>query len=468
VTGSRSAGPRAGDGESDVPAGESDVPVGESDVPVGESDVPVGEFDVRFGEPDIRGGGSGVLAASPTSGSVSPPPRLGEPGTRVGESGIRLGEPETRVGESAIRLGESDVRGGESDVRVGAPVRRVRGSTVGATAGRGSHRRWGAVPPSASTSPSRVAGGRAVRPGASRGDRRHAPCRARSGSIVGVALQRSTLMIDAPPRAVAGLVRDADLAAEALRRAGHRLTGDARLLVAGAQVRLATRVLPGVRVPVRTVIGSVSPAGMTSKLVSGPVRAVHHDVRLRPFAAATLVVDEIRWTTPLGPLGRLADALLLRRVVRRLLAARAEVLAERAADLAAAPVVVATALVRDGRVLAAQRTRPAELAGRWELPGGRVEPGESEPDAVVRECREELGTEVRTTGRLGTDLPIPAGVLRVHAAVLDGGAPEPRALEHAALRWVGPDELGAVEWVDADRAVLDDLRDLLRAGAPVR
>ena len=126
-----------------------------------------------------------------------------------------------------------------------------------------------------------------------------------------------------------------------------------------------------------------------------------------------------------------------------------------------APAVVATALVRDGRLLVAQRTRPAELAGRWELPGGRVEPGEDESAAVVRECREELGTEVVPDGRVGTDLPIDVGVLRVHRARPAPGAAEPRALEHAAVRWVDAAECPGVDWVDADRAVVADLVRLL-------
>jgi 8-oxo-dGTP diphosphatase len=141
----------------------------------------------------------------------------------------------------------------------------------------------------------------------------------------------------------------------------------------------------------------------------------------------------------------------------------AEVLVDAVTELAQRRVVVATALVRDGRVLAARRTRPPALAGRWELPGGRVEPGESEPDAVVRECREELGCAVTPTRRIGSDLRIDAGVLRVHAAVPAPGA-QPVALEHSALRWVAPDELAGVDWVDADRAVLPDLRTLLTAG----
>ncbi len=277
---------------------------------------------------------------------------------------------------------------------------------------------------------------------------------------------RSTVRIDAPPRAVAGLLRDALVAAEAVSRAGHRWGAGPRLLAAGDEVRVAFRVLPGVRVPVRTVVGSISEAGMTSSLRAGPLPALHHDVVLTAAGAGTDVLDELRWTAPLGPLGRWADRLALRRGAAGLLAARRAVLVERAAALMAEPVVVATALVRDGRVLAAQRTRPPELAGRWELPGGRVERGESEPAAVARECQEELGVAVRATGRLGTDLPLDAAVLRVYAAELEPGSAEPQALEHAGLRWVGPGELDGVDWVDADRAVVAELRALLAPAGP--
>jgi 8-oxo-dGTP diphosphatase len=72
---------------------------------------------------------------------------------------------------------------------------------------------------------------------------------------------------------------------------------------------------------------------------------------------------------------------------------------------------------------------------------------------------------VVVAGRLGTDLPIDAGVLRVHVAELPPGAPEPRALDHAAVRWVGAAELDELDWVDADRAVLADLLALLEPGA---
>jgi 8-oxo-dGTP diphosphatase len=272
---------------------------------------------------------------------------------------------------------------------------------------------------------------------------------------------RSTALIDAPPCAVAGLLRDTELTERALRRDGHRMVVGTRLLAAGTEVRLGVRLLPGVRVPLRLVARGISERELTAELSAGPLRWLRHTLTLTPTGAGTLVLDELAWASPYGPLGRAVDVAVLRRLVLRAQAARLRLLAARAAALADRPVVVATAVRRDGRLLIAQRTRPPALAGRWELPGGRVEPGESEPAAVRRECREELGVSVLVHGRVGTDLPMAAGVLRVYLAELAPDAPEPRALEHAVLRWVGPDELAGIDWVDVDRAVLADLEALL-------
>ena len=222
-------------------------------------------------------------------------------------------------------------------------------------------------------------------------------------------------------------------------------------------MRVSVRIGLGVRVRMRIEVQAVSTAGTTAVLYCGPF-AFDHAAGLTPTPGGSIIVDELRWRAPL-----VVDA-VVRRLARRVRAARATALAEAALALVSGPVVVATAIVRDGRVLVAQRTRPPELAGQWELPGGRVEAGEPEDAAVIRECREELGTAVRVTGRLGTDLPIRAGVLRVHRAELVPGAPEPRALEHAQLRWVAAAELRDVNWVEADRAVVADLVGLLASG----
>ncbi|HEY0578829.1 MAG TPA: NUDIX domain-containing protein [Pseudonocardia sp.] len=124
-------------------------------------------------------------------------------------------------------------------------------------------------------------------------------------------------------------------------------------------------------------------------------------------------------------------------------------------------MVVGAAIVRDGRLLAQRRAVPARLAGRWELPGGRVELGESEPAALRRECQEELGARITVLGRVGVDVPLPGSVLRVYSATMTEGSPEPRALEHAGLRWVSGAELTELDWLDADRVLLPDLATLL-------
>jgi 8-oxo-dGTP diphosphatase len=130
-------------------------------------------------------------------------------------------------------------------------------------------------------------------------------------------------------------------------------------------------------------------------------------------------------------------------------------------------IVVAAALLRrceaGPAILAAERNHPEVLAGQWELPGGKVEPGEPETLALQRECREELGVEVAVGDRLGRDLPIsPGRVLRVFRAELRSGEPHPH--EHASLRWLTAGELDDVPWLPADRPLLPQLRQLLETG----
>ncbi len=115
------------------------------------------------------------------------------------------------------------------------------------------------------------------------------------------------------------------------------------------------------------------------------------------------------------------------------------------------------AIVRDGRVLAARRTFPAEAAGRWEFPGGKVEPGETPDIALVREIAEELGCTIAVTGWLPGEVPIgDRHVLTVALAELVSGEPQPT--EHDAVRWLGPDELDTVDWLEPDVPFLAELR----------
>ncbi len=124
--------------------------------------------------------------------------------------------------------------------------------------------------------------------------------------------------------------------------------------------------------------------------------------------------------------------------------------------------VVAAVLVRDGRVLAAKRAAHKREGGLWELPGGKVEPGEDDATALIRELGEELGVIVTVGAALGeSEHAYGHGVVRLvalHCTLVTG---EPTPLDHEALCWLGPHELESVPWAPADVPFLAALRALL-------
>lgn len=128
--------------------------------------------------------------------------------------------------------------------------------------------------------------------------------------------------------------------------------------------------------------------------------------------------------------------------------------------------VVAGAITSsDGRLLLAQRSYPVQVAGLWELPGGKVEPGEELAAALRRELREELEIDVEVgallaeTVELARDLTLVA----LWARIVDG---VPRAVEHSRLVWVSVDELedmaASNQLVPADTAWVPELCEVLR------
>lgn len=128
-------------------------------------------------------------------------------------------------------------------------------------------------------------------------------------------------------------------------------------------------------------------------------------------------------------------------------------------------IVVAGALIVKATLLVAQRGRPPELAGLWELPGGKVRPGESDGAALVRELAEELGIAVSVGPRLGEDVALgDATTLRAYLVTqtCDRVA---LAHDHRALRWVSADELERLDWVPADCAWVPALTRLMASGA---
>ena len=127
--------------------------------------------------------------------------------------------------------------------------------------------------------------------------------------------------------------------------------------------------------------------------------------------------------------------------------------------------MVACALVDpDGRVLVAQRPAGKPMAGLWEFPGGKVQPGESPEAALIRELEEELGVETRESCLApltfashaydGFHLLMPLYVCRRWHN-------EPHGREHQALRWVRPQRLHELAMPAADLPLIAPLCDLL-------
>jgi 8-oxo-dGTP diphosphatase len=198
-------------------------------------------------------------------------------------------------------------------------------------------------------------------------------------------------------------------------------------------------------------------------------RTLVHTRDFSATGAGTRVDELVEWDTALpAPLGGLVDRAVLRRRVRRAMQAHLDAYAAAAARLALdVTQVVGAALVDDRRrVLVAQRGS-GPLAGLWEFPGGKVEPGESDLSALVRECTEELGVEVLPQAFLG-EVPLDgvvaggtpgASTLRVWWGRIVTG--ELVAHEHTELRWLGADELEDLDWIAADRPLLPAVRTLL-------
>ena len=197
-------------------------------------------------------------------------------------------------------------------------------------------------------------------------------------------------------------------------------------------------------------------------------RWLTHSRRFTATGAGTLVEEQVDWATALPrPLGRVVDPLLRRRVLRAMRAhldGYAAAAARRALDVVQ---VVGAALVDGDRVLVAQRSG-GPYDGCWEFPGGKVEPGEEELAALVREIGEELGVavvpqaflgEVVLDGVVAGGLP-GASTLRVWWGQVQPGS-EVTAREHSELRWLGADELESLDWIPADRPLLPAVRALL-------
>ena len=119
--------------------------------------------------------------------------------------------------------------------------------------------------------------------------------------------------------------------------------------------------------------------------------------------------------------------------------------------------VVAAIIVRDHRIFATQRGY-GEWKDWWEFPGGKIEPGESTEDALKREIREELATEIEVDELLTTvEYDYPKFHLTMHCYLCTIISGDLSLLEHEDARWLALDELDCVKWLPADKDVIEKL-----------
>ncbi|MEL7367645.1 MAG: (deoxy)nucleoside triphosphate pyrophosphohydrolase [Myxococcota bacterium] len=129
--------------------------------------------------------------------------------------------------------------------------------------------------------------------------------------------------------------------------------------------------------------------------------------------------------------------------------------------------VVGAAILRPGACLVCRRGPGMRLAGKWEFPGGKVEPGETPADALRREILEELGLRIEVKAWLGRGFaPLLDGRV-VRLEVFEGRwtAGSLKLAEHDAARWVGPARLSSLDWAEADIPIVPAVRTRLGAKA---
>ncbi|EFE09192.1 CTP pyrophosphohydrolase [Citrobacter youngae ATCC 29220] len=128
--------------------------------------------------------------------------------------------------------------------------------------------------------------------------------------------------------------------------------------------------------------------------------------------------------------------------------------------------VVAAIIERDGKILLAQRAPDADQPGMWEFAGGKVEPGESQPQALVRELREELGIEAAVGRYIASHQREVSGrLIHLHAWHVPSFQGELNAYEHQDIVWCLPEEALRYPLAPADIPLLDAFI-LLRAARP--
>ena len=122
--------------------------------------------------------------------------------------------------------------------------------------------------------------------------------------------------------------------------------------------------------------------------------------------------------------------------------------------------VAAAIIVKDNRIFATQRGY-GKFKDGWEFPGGKIEPGESAQEALVREIREELDVDIRVGKLLETvEYDYPEFHLTMHCFICELLSEEIVLKEHEDARWLKKEELDSVGWLPADVGVISKIFEL--------
>jgi len=120
--------------------------------------------------------------------------------------------------------------------------------------------------------------------------------------------------------------------------------------------------------------------------------------------------------------------------------------------------VTAAIIEEKGKVLIARRKPGKHMAGKWEFPGGKIEPGETPEESLVRELLEELAIHVRVGKFLCRAFFEGGGVsLELLVYAVERVTGEPVLIDHEEVRWVSPDQLSLFDLADSDKTVAEKL-----------
>jgi mutator protein MutT len=121
--------------------------------------------------------------------------------------------------------------------------------------------------------------------------------------------------------------------------------------------------------------------------------------------------------------------------------------------------VMAAVIERDGRFLVTRRLDGTHLPGYWEFPGGKCDPGETPEACLARELREELGIDARIGAEIVvTEHAYPERTVRLHFRRCEITG-EPRPLLNQEMRWVSRDEMRTLPFPEADRKLIEVLKE---------